>query len=469
MTLATPNKNLYPLPDTWRWFPLCEVATIGSRQVLPFETPDKSFNYLALENIESGTGQIVNFSPTPGKDIKSNKFVFDRNHVLYGKLRPYLRKAVTPDFEGVSATDLLPIKPDNSRLDRHYLKWWLLSPVILDYVTGRQTGVKMPRLRSDDLDNLPIPLPPIDEQRKIVDKLASSIAQTRTARAALECIPVLLKAFRQSVLAAAFRGELTERVPDDEPAAALLERIRAERRQRWEESLRARGKDPAKAVYEEPSAPDTANLPELPEGWAWTTLDHLLGKIEAGHSFKAQGRPAEEGEFGVIKVSAMTWGKFLPEENKALLPGTDPGSTPRVCKGDLLISRANTVELVGAVVLVEQDYPNLLLSDKSLRLVPLSTEISKEFLLYALRTQSVRNVFEGEATGVTESMRNISQDKIRIAPIALPPLSEQAKIIEKIKLANAQSDAIERAIATGIRRLDELEQSAIAKAFRDEL
>lgn len=469
MTSASTASMLYPLPETWQWVSLFEIATIGSRQVMPFEAPNHLFNYLALENIESGTGRIIDFLPTLGKQIKSNKFVFGQEHVLYGKLRPYLRKVITPGFEGVSATDLLPIKPDQSRLNRHFLKWWLLSPIILDYVTGKQTGVKMPRLRSDDLDHLPVPLPPLNVQIEIIKKLDSIYAQTFTARAALDRIPPTLKAFRQSVLGAAFRGELTERDPSDEPAIELLGRIRAERRRRWEDSLSSKGKDPAKAIYEEHSTLETANLPELPEGWVWTTLDHLLAKIEAGHSFKAQGRPAEEGEFGVIKVSAMTWGKFLPEENKALLPGTDPGSTPKVCKGDLLISRANTVELVGAVVLVEQDYPNLLLSDKSLRLVPLSTEISKEFLLYALRTQPVRNVFEGEATGVSESMRNISQDKIRIAPIALPPLSEQARIIDRIKKANTKCNQIEQAIETGFRRLDALEQAALSKAFRGEL
>ena len=149
---AIPTENdLYSLPDSWTWVPLSDVATIGSRQVSPTDHSDDLFNYLALENIESGTGKIINFSKSFGRDIKSNKFIFSQEDVLYGKLRPYLRKVVTPDFDGISATELLPIKPDCIKVSKQFLKWWLLSPVILDYVTGRQTGVKMPRLRTNDL------------------------------------------------------------------------------------------------------------------------------------------------------------------------------------------------------------------------------------------------------------------------------------------------------------------------------
>ena len=123
--------------------------------------------------------------------------------------------------------------------------------------------------------------PPLDEQRRIVANLEAILAQTRTAHAALERVPELLKAFRQSVLASAFRGELTERDLNDEPASVLLGRIRSERRRRWEEDLRAKGKDPARAVYEEPLAPDISKLPELPEGWVWTTLQ-MIADVRSG-------------------------------------------------------------------------------------------------------------------------------------------------------------------------------------------
>ena len=457
------------LPDGWVWTTLEAAAEIGGEQILPSNHPERQFNYLALENISQGTGEIVGFSPTIGSEIKSNKFKFSPEHVLYGKLRPYLRKVVAPDFSGISATDLLPLKPAEHCVDRHYLVRWLLSSQILEYVVKRQTGVKMPRLRSRDLRQMPVPLPPLGEQQRIVARIEALFRQSRRARQALDGIPDLLAQFRQAVLAAAFRGELTERHPDDEPAAVLLERIRAERCRRWEEELRAKGKDLGQSKYQEPAPPDTSDLPELPEGWVWVSLGQLLERIEAGRSPRNQGRPAEPGEFGVLKVSAVTWGEFRPEENKALLPEHEPGDAPIVKAGDLLISRANTTSLVGAVVLVKQDYPSLMISDKTLRLVPLSEDIPKRYLLYALRAQWVRDYFASQATGTSDSMRNISQVKIRGAPITLPPVTEQHRIVARVEALFAQADILEAQAAAARRRLEQVDQAILARAFRGEL
>ena len=99
-------------------------------------------------------------------------------------------------------------------------------------------------------------------------------------------------------------------------------------------------------------------------------LSTYLERIEAGRSFACDTRPARSDEWGVIKVSAMTHGRFRPEENKALLPGQEPRRNHQIAAGDLLISRANTQEYVGASVLVPAVREGLLLSDKSLRLVP---------------------------------------------------------------------------------------------------
>jgi len=91
-------------------------------------------------------------------------------------------------------------------------------------------------------------LPPLPEQLRLSDKIERLFAESRTAREALAQVPALLKRFRQSVLAKAFRGELTERDSNDEPASVLLERIREERRRKWEKDLLTKGKDPKKAV-----------------------------------------------------------------------------------------------------------------------------------------------------------------------------------------------------------------------------
>ncbi|HBY94007.1 MAG TPA: hypothetical protein DEP84_08595, partial [Chloroflexi bacterium] len=263
----------------------------------------------------------------------------------------------------------------------------------------------------------------------------------------------------------------------DELAGALLQRILADRRARWEAGelakMNARGKTPKddtwKWRYKEPAPPDMAELPAVPEGWVWATLKQLITRIEAGHSPKAQGRPALIGEYGVVKVSAMSWGSFLPEENKALFPGYVPDDSLTIRAGDLLISRANTIELVGAVVLVEQDHPNLMLSDKSLRLIPASDEVSSEWLLYVLRAPTVRNFFESVATGTSDSMRNLSQEKIRAAPIALPPLSEQHRIIAEVERRLSVVAEVEATVEANLKRAERLRQSILKRAFEGRL
>jgi type I restriction enzyme, S subunit len=467
----------FPLPNAWRWKRIVDVCQVNPTISKPkgfLDTTEVSF--VPMSAVDDQNGTILSPEIRQLSEVWKGYKRFQNEDVIFARITPCMengKAAIVSELIngiGCGSTEFHVMRACVNEVIPEWLYHFIRQKSFRDEAAANFTGTAgQLRVPAKFLEQKAIPIPPVPEQLRIVACLESILAQIRTARTALERIAPLLKTFRQSVLSAAFRGELTERDPNDEPAELLLERIRTERRRKWEQNLLAKGKYLADYPYDEPVAPDTFKLPELPDGWVWTTLDQLLCRIEGGHSFRSQGRSAKDGEFGVIKVSAMTWGKFLPKENKALFPDTDPGNTPRIQKGDLLISRANTVELVGAVVLVDEDYPNLLLSDKSLRLIPINKEISKEFLLYALRTRPVREVFEDKATGVSESMRNISQDKIKSASIALPSLQEQFRIIEKIRKANDQIDAVERAVLMASRQLDALEQAALAKAFRGEL
>lgn len=160
-------------------------------------------------------------------------------------------------------------------------------------IMGLQGGVIRQGLNFSQIRSIKIPILSSEVQKKIVKNLNSILNQVRVERSAGVQIPKIMRSFRQSVLATDFHRELTERDPDEEPASALLEHIRAECRQRCEKSLRAKGKDPA--------LPNTAGLPELPEGRVWVSRGDLLDLIKIVHSFKAQSWPAEEGDFGVIR------------------------------------------------------------------------------------------------------------------------------------------------------------------------
>lgn len=193
-----------------------------------------------------------------------------------------------------------------------------------------------------------------------------------------------------------------------------------------------------------------------------TVGDVLIG-IQAGRSVKTKERPAQPGELGILKVSAVTWGVFQPRENKAALDEYDPGDCPRPMHGDLLISRANTRELVGAPVLVQGDHPNLLLSDKILRLVPDTQQVDCRYLARALRSMSSRKHFESRAGGTSGSMTNITQDDIRTAPLPLPPLAEQRRIADVLDKA----DAVRRKRTEAIALTEQLLRSAFLEMFGD--
>ena len=148
------------------------------------------------------------------------------------------------------------------------------------------------------------------------------------------------------------------------------------------------------------------NTRPLPAGWRWARLGDIILDIQSGKSLKTEERPAELYEWGVLKVSAVSWGKFNPDENKAVPSAYTPPPQYEVQSDDLLISRANTTELVGATVLVETTRPQLMLSDKTLRLIPDENLATKSFLQVALRSPGARKYIETNAAGTSDSMKN---------------------------------------------------------------
>ncbi len=197
--------------------------------------------------------------------------------------------------------------------------------------------------------------------------------------------------------------------------------------------------------------------------WPTVPLGSLLRGIVAGKSLKTLERPACGSEFGILKISAVTWGEFRASENKAMPADYDPGDCPRAMSGDILISRANTRELVGAPVLVEESHPQLLLSDKILKLIPDDRGVDRRYLVRVLSSPLTRQHFARSAGGTSGSMTNITQADIRSAPIPLPPLPEQRRIAAILDKADALRAKRREAIA----KLDQLLQSVFLDMFGD--
>jgi len=210
--------------------------------------------------------------------------------------------------------------------------------------------------------------------------------------------------------------------------------------------------------YRENSIDRLRDVPRLSLG------DLLLG-IEAGKSFKTTEQPARPDELGVLKVSSVSWNRFLPQEAKSVEGVYQPDERHRVKKGDLIISRANTMELVGAVVRVHEEYPLRLLSDKTLRLVVNEDKVLPDYLLTVLQWPEARTHIEKNAMGTSDSMRNISQKTINTIPVPLLSKNQQRKIISKSEAVHDEIEQIRQGTRKILADLALLPQKILTRAF----
>lgn len=185
---------------SWSTSKLCDIANIERSQIDPGQISPGT-KYLGLEHIEAG-GRILGAQSVSKGDLKSAKFIFGAEHLLYGKLRPYLAKISLPDFEGICSTDILPIRPGPS-LDRKFLAYYLLQPQVVQEAASHATGANLPRLSPKALAEIYIPQPPIEEQRRIAAILDKADAIRRKREQALE----LADEFLKSVFLEMFRGD----------------------------------------------------------------------------------------------------------------------------------------------------------------------------------------------------------------------------------------------------------------------
>ena len=267
---------IYPLPENWEWKTIGEIAYTTSGG-----TPSRSnpaFFAGSIPWVKSGEledNYIYDSEENISEEAlqSSSAKLFTKGTVLVALYGATVGRTGILQIDATTNQAVCGITPQNGSFIPEYLSQWLRyqRPQLI----ARSAGGAQPNINQKIVRSFPVPLPPVNEQKLIISRLELILAKIRDTRTALDFLPVLLKSFRQSVLAAAFRSELTERDPNDEPAATLLERIRAERRRKWEEDLRAKGKDPEKYAYPEPFEPDTSNLPELPGGWLWTNLETI--------------------------------------------------------------------------------------------------------------------------------------------------------------------------------------------------
>lgn len=380
--------------------PLGEIATFERTGVDPAGLPAETI-YIGLEHIERG-GRILGHETVGSAAPASTKFRFTPHHVLFGKLRPNLGKIARPNFAGICSTDIIPIRPGN-HLDRGYLAHYLAQPSMIDFAASRATGANLPRLSPTVLATFAIPLPSLDEQRRIaaiLDHTDTLRAKRRQALAHLDSLP-------QAIFHRMF-GD-----PDDATAA-------------------------------------------VPFG--------DIATLSGGRNLVADDSSADSA-YRVLKISAVTTGQFRPEESKPLPSDYTPPTTHLVRQGDLLMSRANTAELVGAVAYVHSTPDSLALPDKVWRFAWRDPHSSPLFYQALMQTPTIRRRISRLASGTGGSMKNISKAKLDQMPVPHVEICRQqefARLVCDVKQRRAKTVA---AVATH----DALFASLQTRAFKGEL
>ena len=305
------------------------------------------------------------------------------------------------------------------------------------------------------------------ESHHLLNDLNDLYRSGRTARQALDHIPPLLKKFRQAVLAAAFRGDLTrdwrEQHSDVEPASVLLERIRAERRRKCEEDLRAKGKDPRKAKYEEPVLMDIKEQPELPEGWSWTTVDTVTYRVTSGS--RAWKTRCGTGTGTFILAQNIRPGLLdLSHRTRVNAPDDLEAFRTRVEVGDILVT---IVGNTGDTCVVTEDPGEAYVCQSVALLRPVESLTCRWLGLYLQSDLGGQRQFREFQYGMGRAHLGLLHLRQTVVPLA--PLTEQCYVVERIDELFSQADAIEAAVEAAWRRAERLEQSILARAFRGEL
>ncbi len=218
------TSELPELPEGWVWTRVGELIEPNKETVDPKKI--KRMPYIGLEHIEKDKGKLLGYGNS--NEVKSTKTLFHKGDLLYGKLRPYLNKAIVSDFEGICSTDIL-VFPSNQFILNKFLLYRFLYSDFSNYVTQRMSGVQHPRINFGSLSEFILAIPPYLEQYKIVEKMETHLSVVDQLENVVEQSLKQAERLRQSILKQAFEGKLVPQDPTDEPAEKLLERIKKEK------------------------------------------------------------------------------------------------------------------------------------------------------------------------------------------------------------------------------------------------
>ena len=390
---------------------------------------------LDLEDIEKG-GRLLKHKTVGERKAVGNKTIFYKGDILYSKLRPYLLKILIAPDDGICTPEIIPfcvyggIIPD-------YIVYYLKSPHVNKHINSITYGVKMPRVGTETMTNLVVPIPPLREQQRIVEKIAEVTPAIFTydelypkAELLNSTFPKLLK---KSILQEAVQGKLVPQDPNDEPASVLLERIREAKQRLIKEGKIKKNKHESvifrrdNSHYEKLDGVERCiddEIPfEIPESWVWCRLASASISIADGDH---QPPPQVQEGIPFLVISNVSKG-IVDFSNTRYVPKKyfDSLSEIRIpMLGDLLFTVTGSY---GIVIPVKTE--RKFCFQRHIALIKFRC-VSLEFMRLWLSSPLVYEQCKKAATGTAQKTVGLTALKGLLIPF--PPLNEQERIVKKL-------------------------------------
>lgn len=421
----TEDEIPFEIPESWKWVRLGEISTYSQTKmkinVAEIETPMWS---LDLEDIEKESGKIIRRVMTNDRKISGEKIIFKKGQILYSKLRPYLKKILIAPDNGVCSSELVPFDMIGN-CDSRFIVYVLKSAYVDFLINSVTYGVKMPRVGTDTMINLLIPLPPLDEQKRIVEKIEELLPLVERYEKAWARLEELNKKFpldmQKAILGQAIQGKLVEQRAEEGTGQELFEAIQEEKQKLIEE-----GKLKKQKVLPEITEDE---IPfEIPETWKWVKCGDILNIVSAKRVHQSDWQNKGIPFYRAREISKLS--KFGTVDNvlfisEELFNSLSVYGLPE--KNDLMVSAVGTL---GKTYIVKEN-DRFYYKDASVLCFKNYAQINAMFLKYAMDSSLMKNQIEANSRGTTVGTLTIVRTSNYIIP--LPPLDEQKRIVEKIE------------------------------------
>ena len=426
----------FEIPQGWEWCRLGEISTYTQpKKKINAANADAQIWGLDLEDIEKG-GNLLYRKTVGERKAIGDKTIFNRGDILYSKLRPYLLKVLIAPESGICTPEIIPFTCYGD-ICKEYIVYLLKSSYVDAYINSVTYGVKMPRVSTETMISLLVPLPPLSEQKRIVDKIGiimPFIDKYSKSKETLDKINVALRAnLKKSILQEAIQGKLVPQIAEEGTARELLGQIRQEKQKLVKEgklkktaltdSIIYKGEDNR---YYEKIDQQCKDITEeirfdLPDTWQWCRI----GSLFMHNNGKQLNKGNTKGKLmEYITTSNLYWDGFLLEDLKKM-PFED-GEIERcmAVKGDLLVCEGGDI---GRSCIWNYDFP-IMLQNHIHKLRPFVTTCI-EYFYYIFYFYNMAGWIGGKGIGI----QGFSSKALHNTLVPLPPLQEQQRIVAQIE------------------------------------